>query len=55
MFPKIGVKYPKMEGENIMEKPMNEWMIWVVSLLFLECHPYMVKVGFVIVLPSLSH
>ena len=23
--------YPKMDGENVMENPMNKWMIWGVN------------------------
>ena len=28
MFPKIGGKPPKMDGENNGSNPMNKWMIW---------------------------
>ena len=37
--PKIGGNSPKWMV-NIMEKPMNKWMIWVVFPLFLVQHPY---------------
>ncbi len=32
--------YPKMDGENFMENPMNKWMIWgVLPPLFLGLTP----------------
>ena len=34
--PKIVGFSPKMDGENFMENPMNKWMIWGETPLFLE-------------------
>ena len=48
VFPKIGVK-PAKWMVNIMENPMNKWMIWGEKPLFLEtpCTNMCLKVEFI--------